>query len=149
MRGAGLVVARTLARVLEHVRPGVTTRELDRVAEESIRGEGATPSFLGYHGFPASICASPGDRVVHGIPDDVPLPEGVLLSVDCGAVLEGWHGDAAVSVPVGACADECWRCRRSPSSRSGPGCGPAGPEAGCPTSGPRCSSTSVRTATGC
>jgi methionyl aminopeptidase len=107
MREAGLVVARTLARVVEAVRPGVTTGELDALAEESIRSEGAVPSFLGYHGFPGSICASVGAEVVHGIPSlERTVPEGVLLSIDCGAVLHGWHGDAAVTVPVGECDDE-------------------------------------------
>ena len=107
MRAAGLVVARTLERLVAAVRPGVTTGELDRVAEESIRGEGAVPSFLGYYGFPGTICASVGSEVVHGIPDPGrEVPEGVLLSLDCGAVLAGWHGDAAVTVPVGECAPE-------------------------------------------
>ena len=106
MRAAGLVVARTLERVVAAVRPGVTTGELDRIAEESIRGEGAVPSFLGYHGFPGSICASAGAQVVHGIPGDRVLEDGELLSVDCGAILAGWHGDAAVTVAVGECAPE-------------------------------------------
>ena len=107
MRAAGLVVARTLARLVEHVQPGVSTGELDRIAEQSIREQGAVPSFLGYQGFPASICASVGAEVVHGIPSPHRrLPEGVLVSLDCGAVLRGWHGDAAVTVPVGECAPE-------------------------------------------
>ena len=106
MRAAGLVVARALERVQAAVAPGVTTRQLDAIAEECIREAGAVPSFLGYHGFPASICASAGAEVVHGIPGDRPLVEGELLSVDCGAILEGWHGDAAVTVPVGECAPE-------------------------------------------
>ena len=106
MRAAGLVVARTLERLVPLVQPGVTTRELDRVAEESIRGEHAVPSFLGYQGFPASICASAGAEVVHGIPGNRPLVEGELLSIDCGAILDGWHGDAAVTVPVGECGEE-------------------------------------------
>ena len=106
MRAAGLVVARTLERVQAAVAPGVTTGELDRIAEESIRGEGAIPSFLGYHGFSGSICASAGAEVVHGIPGDRVLVEGELLSIDCGAILEGWHGDAAVTVPVGGCGPE-------------------------------------------
>ncbi len=104
MRAAGLVVARALERVQAEVAPGVTTAALDAVAEESIRADGAVPSFLGYHGFPASICASAGAEVVHGIPGDRPLAEGELLSIDCGAILDGWHGDAAVTVPVGECA---------------------------------------------
>ncbi len=107
MREAGLVVARTLQRVVAAVRPGVTTGELDALAEASIREQGAVPSFLGYHGFPGSICASVGAEVVHGIPSaDRVVPEGVLLSIDCGAVLDGWHGDSAVTVPVGECAPE-------------------------------------------
>ncbi len=107
MRAAGLVVGRALARVAAAVRPGVTTGELDALAEQSIRDEGAVPSFLGYHGFTGSICASVGAEVVHGIPSPTrEVPEGVLLSIDCGAVLEGWHGDAAVTVAVGECAPE-------------------------------------------
>lgn len=105
MRAAGLVVARTLERLVEAVRPGVTTGALDALAERSIRAQGATPSFLGYHGFPASVCASVNAEVVHGIPrPDRVLHEGDLLSLDCGAVLAGWHGDSAVTVPVGDCA---------------------------------------------
>ena len=107
MRAAGLVVARTLERVAAAVAPGVTTGALDALAEESIRGEGAVPSFLGYHGFPGSICASAGSEVVHGIPSgERVLVEGELLSIDCGAILSGWHGDAAVTVPVGECDAE-------------------------------------------
>jgi methionyl aminopeptidase len=102
MRAAGLVVARTLGLLVEHVRPGVSTWELDQVAEQSIRDAGAVPSFLGYHGFPASICASVNQQVVHGIPaKSQVLAEGDLLSIDCGAILDGWHGDSAVTVPVG------------------------------------------------
>ena len=107
MRAAGLVVARTLQRVQAAVAPGVTTGELDRLAEQSIRDEGAVPSFLGYHGFPGSICASAGAEVVHGIPSaGRRLVEGELLSIDCGAILQGWHGDAAVTVPVGECSED-------------------------------------------
>jgi methionyl aminopeptidase len=106
MRAAGLVVGRTLDRLAAAVRPGITTLELDRIAEASIREAGAVPSFLGYQGFPASICASAGAEVVHGIPGPRPLVEGELLSIDCGAILDGWHGDAAVTVPVGECSEE-------------------------------------------
>src|SRR6188472_4587655 len=101
MRKAGLVVGRTLEVLRTAVRPGVTTAELDAIAEDSIRTAGAVPSFLGYQGFPASICASVNDEVVHGIPGDRELREGDLVSLDCGAIVEGWHGDAAITVPVG------------------------------------------------
>ena len=102
MRRAGLVVAETLEVLKAAVRPGVSTRELDAVAEDAIRSRGAAPNFLGYHGFPASICASVNDEVVHGIPGDRVLADGDLVSLDCGAVVDGWHGDAAITVPVGA-----------------------------------------------
>jgi methionyl aminopeptidase len=104
MRAAGLVVGRTLAVLAEAVRPGVTTAELDRIAEDAIRSAGAVPSFLGYGEppFPASICASVNDEVVHGIPGSRELAEGDLISIDCGAILQGWHGDAAITVPVGS-----------------------------------------------
>ena len=101
MRGAGLVVARTLERLREAVAPGVTTADLDKIAEASIRDEGAVPSFLGYHGFPGHICASVNEEVVHGIPGSRVLREGDQISIDCGAILEGWHGDAAITVAVG------------------------------------------------
>ena len=113
MREAGLVVARTLARLAEAAVPGTTTGALDVLAEQSIRDEGAVPSFLGYGqsrgvpGFAGSICASLGAEVVHGIPSvDRVLASGQLLSIDCGAILAGWHGDAAITVPVGDCPPE-------------------------------------------
>ncbi len=102
MREAGLVVANTLKLVADAVAPGVMTKQLDEIAEASIRGAGATPSFLGYHGYPASICVSVNSEVVHGIPGPAVLNEGDLVSIDCGAIVAGWHGDAALSVPVGA-----------------------------------------------
>jgi methionyl aminopeptidase len=102
MRAAGLVVAATLERVSAAAAVGSTTADLDALAESTIREAGAVPSFLGYHGFPGSICTSVNDQVVHGIPGaDTVLVEGDLLSVDCGAILDGWHGDAAVTVIVG------------------------------------------------
>src|SRR3954467_8094624 len=101
MRAAGLVVGRTLDLLREAPRAGVTTRELDALAEDHIRSSDATPSFLGYHGFPGSICVSVNDEVVHGIPGDRVIAEGALVSLDCGAIVEGWHGDAAVTVAVG------------------------------------------------
>ncbi|KEI45198.1 type I methionyl aminopeptidase [Saccharopolyspora rectivirgula] len=105
MRAAGLVVARALAEVTAHAKPGVSTGELDAIAEQVIRDAGAVPSFKGYHGFPASICASVNEKVVHGIPSpNEVLSAGDLLSVDCGAILDGWHGDSAVTIPVGEVA---------------------------------------------
>jgi methionyl aminopeptidase len=101
MRQAGQAVAETLAGMREMVRPGITTRELDRFAEESLRARGMRPAFKGYRGFPASICASPNEVVVHGFPSDRPLAEGDILSLDLGAEFEGYYGDAALTVPVG------------------------------------------------
>jgi methionyl aminopeptidase len=101
MRKAGLVVGQTLQLMAQTVRPGMTTKQLDELAEEHIRGCGATPSFLGYHGFAGSLCTSVNDEVVHGIPGSRVLAEGDLISIDCGAIVDGWHGDAAISVIVG------------------------------------------------
>jgi methionyl aminopeptidase len=102
MRAAGLVVARTLEMLRAAAKPGVSTGELDELAEQTIRDAGAVPSFKGYHGYPASICASVNEQVVHGIPSSSQvLAEGDLISIDCGAILEGWHGDSAVTVAVG------------------------------------------------
>ncbi len=102
MRVAGRVTALTIRRILERVEPGMSTADLDRIGEESIRGRGCTPSFLGYRGFAGSICASINDEVVHGIPSPKRiLREGDLLSVDVGAVYEGYHGDSAVTLFVG------------------------------------------------
>jgi methionyl aminopeptidase len=106
MREAGLVVGRTLELLRAAVAPGVSTRELDAIAEEHIRGAGAVPSFKGYHGFPATICTSVNDEIVHGIPGDRVLREGDVVSIDAGAILAGWHGDAAITVPVGEIAPE-------------------------------------------
>ncbi len=102
MRAAGLVVADVLAQVSQAVAPGVSTADLDRIAAGVIRSHGATPSFLGYHGSPATLCTSVNDQIVHAIPSpDQVLREGDLISIDAGAILDGWHGDAAVTVPVG------------------------------------------------
>lgn len=103
MRAAGLVVAEALAATRAAVAPGVSTAELDAIAEQVIRDAGALPSFKGYFGFPATICASVNEQVVHAIPDaGKVLREGDVISIDCGAIVAGWHGDAAVTVPVGA-----------------------------------------------
>ena len=103
MRKAGLVVGHTLELLRSTARPGMTTGELDAVAENHIRSSGATPSFKGYSHppFPASICTSVNDEIVHGVPGDRVLAEGDLVSVDCGAIVEGWHGDAAVTFVLG------------------------------------------------
>ena len=109
MRRAGLIVAETLRRLRGMVEPGMTTRELDAVAESTIRAAGASPTFKGYRGFPASICASVNDEVVHGIPSDRQLRAGDILKIDCGATLDGYVGDAAISVPVGQVPPEIER----------------------------------------
>ncbi|GGP58102.1 type I methionyl aminopeptidase [Saccharothrix coeruleofusca] len=102
MRAAGLVVAKALTLMAGHAKAGVSTAELDELAEQTIRDAGAIPSFKGYHGFPASICASVNEQVVHGIPSRTQvLAEGDLVSIDCGAILDGWHGDSAITLPVG------------------------------------------------
>jgi methionyl aminopeptidase len=101
MRRAGRVVAATIERLQGAVRPGVTTAQLDRLAEEAIHSAGATPSFKGYRGFPASICTSVNEQVVHGIPGSRILREGDLLSLDVGAIWDGYHADSAVSLFVG------------------------------------------------
>ena len=114
MRQAGRVVAQAKARVREAARPGVTTRELDRVAEDTIRGLGAVPSFKGYapYGmspFPATICASINEEIVHGIPGKRVLRAGDILSVDVGAIVEGFHGDSAFTIGVGEISEDAQR----------------------------------------
>jgi methionyl aminopeptidase len=102
MRRAGLVVANALAAMRAAVAPGVTTADLDAIAEGIIRDAGGVPSFKGYHDYPGSICSSVNEQVVHAIPSPKQVLEaGDLISIDCGAVLDGWHGDAAITVPVG------------------------------------------------
>ena len=100
MRAAGLVVGETLELLREPVRPGMTTLELDRIAEDNIRSSGAVavvPRLL-HPPFPASICVSVNDEVVHGVPGDRVIDEGDIVSIDCGAIVDGWHGDAALTV---------------------------------------------------
>ncbi len=102
MAAAGAVVAAALRTVRAAAAPGVSTKTLDEAAETVIREAGGIPSFLGYHGYPASICSSVNDRVVHGIPAaDETLAPGDLVSIDCGAIIDGWHGDAAITFGVG------------------------------------------------
>lgn len=101
MRDAGRIVAGTLEEVKKATRPDVTTQELDKVAEEYIKGAGAIPAFKGYHGFPGNICTSVNEQVVHGIPGLRRLKSGDNVSIDIGAVINGYYGDAAITVPVG------------------------------------------------
>jgi methionyl aminopeptidase len=109
MARAGAVVAGTLALLEEHTEPGVTTAELDAIAEEFIRGKGGVPTFKGYKGYPAATCLSPDDMVVHGIPGPTRLTEGGILSVDVGVTLDGFVADSAWTFPVGAIAPETQR----------------------------------------
>jgi methionyl aminopeptidase len=101
MREAGLVVGETLDLMRRTVAAGMTTGALDAIAEDHIRSRGAVPSFKGYHGFPGTLCISVNDEVVHGIPGERVIAEGDVVSIDCGAIVQGWHGDAAVTVAVG------------------------------------------------
>lgn len=109
MREAGRVTARALRAVGEAVRPGVRTKELDSIAADVIRDAAALPSFRGYHGFPGSICASVDHEVVHGIPGPRVLEEGSIVSIDIGAIVDGYHGDSAMTFPVGEVSAEVLR----------------------------------------
>jgi methionyl aminopeptidase len=109
MRRAGRVVAEMHEEIRAAIRPGATTGELDRIGRAVLAKRGATSNFLGYHGFPAVICASVNEEVVHGIPGDRVLNEGDLISIDCGAIVNGWHGDAAFSAGVGTISLETQR----------------------------------------
>lgn len=107
MKRAGKIVGDALEKLHESVKPGITTYELDRIADDYIRSENAIPSFKGYYGFPASICTSVNEEVVHGIPsNDIYLQDGDIISIDCGAILDGYHGDAARTFPVGKISQE-------------------------------------------
>ncbi len=101
MEVAGACVAAVHAAVREAAVPGTSMKELDAIAADVVKAHDCRPSFLGYHGFPATICASPNDVIVHGIPDDYRLIEGDIVSIDAGAIYEGWHGDAAFTMAVG------------------------------------------------
>ncbi len=110
MRRAGRVVAEMHEACIRAAEPGATTLDVDAAARRVLERRGARSNFLGYHGFPAVVCTSPNEVVVHGIPSDaVVLREGDILSIDCGAIIEGWHADAAVTVPVGEIDDESKR----------------------------------------
>jgi methionyl aminopeptidase len=109
MRKAGRVVAEMHDEIRKAIRPGVTTGQLDRIGRDVIERRGASSNFLGYHGYPAVICASPNHVIVHGIPDGYVLEEGDIISIDCGAVVDGYHGDAAFTAPVGEVTGEAAR----------------------------------------
>ncbi|MCB8815690.1 MULTISPECIES: type I methionyl aminopeptidase [Desulfosporosinus] len=112
MRNAGRIVAETLALIREHAKPGVTTLELDRIAEKYIRAQGAIPAFKGYNGFPATLCTSVNEQVVHGIPGLRILESGDIISIDCGALIEGYFGDAAVTLPIGEVGEDLQKLLR-------------------------------------
>ncbi len=109
MREAGRIVYDTHELLKKSIQPGVTTQELDNIAEQYIRSQGATPSFKGYNGFPASICASLNSEVVHGIPSLNKVKDGDIISIDIGAMYKGYHGDAARTYPVGSISEEAKR----------------------------------------
>lgn len=109
MRAAGRVVAEMHECIRAAIRPGVTTAELDRIARDVLDRRGAVSNFLGYHGYPAVICASVNNELVHGIPGARMLAEGDIIGIDCGAVVDGWHGDAAFTAPVGQVSPEARR----------------------------------------
>jgi methionyl aminopeptidase len=109
MRRAGRVVAEMHEVCTRAAKPGATTADLDAAAREVLERRGARSNFLGYHGFPAVACISPNEVIVHGIPGDRVLEDGDIVSIDCGAIVEGWHADAAITVPVGAIPDESAR----------------------------------------
>ena len=106
LRKAALLVGKTLGEVGKHIRPGIRTIELDRIAEEFIRDHGAIPAFKGYEGFPGSLCISVNDAVVHGIPGNYELRDGDIVSVDCGTILDGYVGDSAYTFTVGEVSEE-------------------------------------------
>ncbi|AFM39578.1 methionine aminopeptidase, type I [Desulfosporosinus acidiphilus SJ4] len=106
MRKAGKIVADTLALMRDAAKPGITTLELDRMAEDYIRAQGAIPAFKGYNGFPATLCTSVNEQVVHGFPSLRSLESGDIISIDCGAVIDGYFGDSAVTLPIGEVTED-------------------------------------------
>jgi methionyl aminopeptidase len=112
LRENNQLVSRTLAEVARHIAPGVTGLQLDRIAEDFIRSHGATPAFLGYEGFPKSLCISVNEVVIHGIPNSVELREGDIVSIDCGTFYKGYVGDSAYTFPVGEVSDEVMQLLR-------------------------------------
>src|ERR1700680_1766922 len=109
MRRSGKITSKTLTRLIEAAKPGVTTGELNQLADESIRSMGGVPTFIGYHGYPAAICASVNDEVVHGMPGDRVLADGDLLSIDIGTTFEGYVSDSAVTVAIGEVSEAAKR----------------------------------------
>ena len=101
MRQSASVLARSLETLIDVIKPGITTKECDKIAERAIRNQGATPAFKGYRGFPASLCISVNDEIVHGIPSDRVLLDGDIVSIDLGAIVEGYYSDSALTLPVG------------------------------------------------
>jgi methionyl aminopeptidase len=106
IRNSSLLVARTLAEVAKNINPGVTSLQLDKIAEEYIKDNGGVPAFKGYGGFPNSLCISPNEQVVHGIPDNRPYIDGDIISVDCGVLMNGFYGDSAYTFSVGEISNE-------------------------------------------
>lgn len=106
IRESSLLVGRTLAEIAKRIKPGVTSLELDKIAEEFIRDNGGIPAFKGYNGFPNSLCISPNEQVVHGIPDNRPYTEGDIISVDCGVKMNGFYGDSAYTFAIGEISEE-------------------------------------------
>lgn len=106
MRASAQLVSKTLGLIAEHIQPGVTSLQLDKIAEEFIRDNGGTPGFLGLYDFPNTLCMSPNAQVVHGIPNDTPLESGDILSVDCGVLMNGFYGDHAYTFEVGEVSDK-------------------------------------------
>ena len=113
MRVSNLIVSRTLAEIAKNIKPGVTTIQLDKIAETFIRDSGAIPTFLGYEGFPNTLCISVNDQVVHGIPSNYELKEGDIVSVDCGAEKDGFHGDSCYTFCVGEISEEVRKLLRT------------------------------------
>ena len=109
LRESNLLVSRTLAEVALHIKPGITTLNLDRIAETYIRDNGGKPAFKGYNGFPKTLCTSVNEAVVHGIPSDYVLKEGDIVSIDCGVIMNGYYGDSAYTFPVGEIDEEIER----------------------------------------
>ena len=113
IRRNNILVSKTLAEVAKLIKPGVTTLELDKIAEEYIRDNGAVPGFLGYGGFPNTLCTSVNDQVVHGIPSDYELRDGDVVSIDCGTIMDGYYGDSAYTFPVGNVSDDVMQLLRT------------------------------------